>query len=173
MITLIKFWFSSILLCFLVSCEYQEKNKPSSLNGAWQMISSKAIGPDGTEYPSSSQENFLLFTDRYYSMNRASGNEPSEFYKKRFQPSDSEKLNRYNSLLVNSGTYSIEDSILEIQPIFALVPEFVGGIGKFDYALYNDTLELDWKVILSTDSVPDPYTSQGYHFKYEFVRISD
>lgn len=173
MSTLIKICFSSILLFFLVSCEHQEKNNAISLNGAWQMTSSKTIGPDGSEYPSSSQENLLLFTDRYYSMNRVSGAEPSEFYKERFQPTDSEKLNRYNRLLINAGTYSVQDSILEIKPTFALVPEFVGGIGKFNYDLHNDTLELDWKVILSADSVPDPYTSQGFHFKYEFVRIPD
>jgi hypothetical protein len=170
MITYIKFCFSFVLLFLLVSCEYQGNKNTNSLNGAWRMTSSKTIGPDGSEYPSSAQESFLLFTDQYYSMNRVSGNEPSEFYKKRFQPSESEKLNRYNSLLVNAGTYSVEDSVLVIQPVFALVPEFVGGIGKFDCTFHNDTLELDWKVILSADSVPDPYTSQGYHFEYKFVR---
>lgn len=102
------------------------------------MTSSKAIGPFST------QVSLLLFTDRYYSMNRISGTEPSEFYKERFQPSDSEKLDRYNRFLVNAGM-SVEDS----------------------------TLEMDWKAILSAESVSDPYTAQGYHFKYEFALIPD
>lgn len=171
--TLLKYCFSTVLLCFLAGCEFYEDKNPASLQGAWRLTSAKAIGPDGSEYPNSIQESFLLFTDQYYTMNWVSGTEPPEFYKKRFQPSEPEKLNRYNSLLVNAGTYSVKDSTLEIQPVFALVPEFVGGIGKFNYALHKDTLQLDWKTILSADSIPDPYTAQGFHFKYEFVRLPD
>jgi hypothetical protein len=42
----------------------------------------------------------------------AGGREPSPFYESRFQPTDAEKLDRYNRLLVNAGRYQAADGRL-------------------------------------------------------------
>ncbi len=104
-------------------------------------------------------------------MNWASGQEPSPFYEDRFQPSETEKLARYDRLLINAGTYDLADGRLVIEPRFALVPEFVGGVGEFDYRVSGDTLHLSWQTILSADSVSDPWSAQGFHWNYTFARI--
>lgn len=161
-----------LLLILVAACQPGIKRDMSPLNGAWKLDSALTVGPDGSIYPKSFQESFLLFSDGYYSMNWAGGDKPADFYKERFQPTDAEKLARYNSLLVNAGTYTLTDTTLSIHPVFALVPEFSNGFGKFTYALSGDTLQLDWKEIFSADDIQDPLTARGYHFKYWFVRIN-
>ena len=163
-------YFIFVLIFVIVGCQSENIRYNSPLEGAWKLDSAVTFAPDGSNYNKHFQESFLLFSDRYYSMNWAYGDKTADFYKKRFQPTDTEKLARYNSLLVNAGTYTLTDTTLSIHPVFALVPEFSSGFGKFNYILSGDTLLLDWIKIVSADDIQDPWTAQGYHYKYWFVR---
>jgi CubicO group peptidase (beta-lactamase class C family) len=144
---------------------------PGSIEGAWRLIRSETHLPDGTVRAGSPQESFLLFSGSFYSMNTAGGREPSPFFKSRFQPTDEEKLDRYNRLLINAGRYRAADGRLTIHPTFALVPEFAGGLGEFDYELDGDTLRLIWRDIRSADGVRDPRTAEGWTYHYTWVRM--
>jgi hypothetical protein len=88
-----------------------------------------------------------------------------------FPADHEEKLDRYNRLLVNAGRYSAADGRLTIHPTFALVPEFVGGLGEFEYELAGDTLRLIWRVIRSADGVSDRRTAEGWSYHYTWVRM--
>ena len=148
-----------------------ESTGADAIQGGWTLLRSQTHLPDGTVRAGSPQESFLLFSEPYYSMNTAGGREPSPSYESRFQPTDEEKLDRYNRLLVNAGRYSAADGRLTIHPTIALVPEFVGGLGEFEYDLAGDTLRLIWRVIRSADGVSDPRTAEGWSYHYTWVRM--
>jgi hypothetical protein len=141
------------------------------LDGAWRRTFSETIGPDGTRYPGSIHESFLLISDGFYSMNWAFGPEPSDYYSERFRPTDDEKLARYGVLLVNAGRFELDGNVLTIHPTFAVVPEFIGGLGEFEYSLDGDTLHLVWRRIVSADGVPDPNTAAGVRYVSRWERI--
>lgn len=170
---------SSVLvaaLLFTGGCRGPEQESAESispeLDGAWRRTFSETIGPDGSRHPGSTHESFLLISDGFYSMNWAFGPEASEYYSERFSPTDDEKLARYDVLLVNAGRFELDGDVLTIHPIFALVPEFIGGLGEFEYSLDEGTLELVWRRIVSADGVPDPYTDAGVRYVSRWERIS-
>jgi hypothetical protein len=142
-----------------------------SLIGLWELEASKTIAPDGSVRSGSPRESFLLFTAEHYSMNWVSGGDSISSYDEPFRPTEKEALARYGSLLVNAGRYTASEGTLTIEPIFALVPEFINGSGIFAYSLSGDTLKLRWTRIFAADGSPDPLTSQGYSFRYRFARV--
>lgn len=171
------FRFSGVVLAVLlaVACDgpavQSGRAAPSELDGAWSLVCAETIAPDGTRIPGSAQESFLLISGGYYSLNWAHGAEPSEYFVERFEPTDDEKLARYGKLVVNAGRLEREPGLLTIHPLFALVPEYVGGLGEFDYKLDGETLELVWRTIESADAVPDPNTAVGVRFASRWQRI--
>lgn len=149
-----------------------ERASAGELDGAWRLVSSETIGPDGTRYPGHRYESLLLIFDGYYSMNWAFGPQESDYFSERFNPTDEEKLARYSSLLVNAGRFEIDGGLLTIHPEFALVPEFVGGVGEFEYSLNRGILQLVWRKIESADGIPDPNTEAGVRYVTRWRRIA-
>lgn len=149
-----------------------DRASAGELDGAWRLVSSETIAPDSTRHPGSTHESLLLISGGYYSMNYAFGARKSDFYTERFRPTDAEKLARYSSLLVNAGRFELDGGLLTIHPEFALVPEFVGGLGEFEYSLDGDDLELVWRRIESADGIPDPNTDAGVRYVSRWRRIS-
>lgn len=143
----------------------------AELDGVWQLVFSETIGPDGNRYPGHTYESLLLISDGYYSMNWAFGPQKSVYFSERFKPTDAEGLARYRSLLVNAGRFELNGGLLTIHPVFALVPEFVGGMGEFEYSLNGNTLQLVWRKIESADGIPDPNTDAGVRYVSRWQRI--
>lgn len=142
----------------------------SRLDGAWRVVAAEVITPDDRRLPGHVQESLLMFAGDYYSMNFASGEAPAPASAEQLRPTDAEKAARYGSLIVNAGRFEVSDGVLTIRPDFALVPEFVGGLGEFDYTLTGDTLDLVWRTIESAAGIPDPSTAQGVRFHYTWAR---
>ncbi|MEW6211823.1 MAG: hypothetical protein AB1631_25930 [Acidobacteriota bacterium] len=168
---------TKILTAFLVllaacrpSGDLPVSDEASALDGAWQLAEAEAIGSDGMRYPRHFQESLLLFAGDHYSMNWAGGTTAAPYYAQRFAPTDAEKVARYSSLVVNAGRFEAANGVLTIWPDFALVPEYVGGIGEFDYRLSGDTLDLVWRRIEAADGTPDPYTAAGVRYHYRWKR---
>lgn len=141
-----------------------------ALEGAWRMVTSETLLPDGSTAPGSPLESLILFSGGHYSMGWAVGTE-STFNRQRFRPTTSEKLTRYDQLVVNAGRYEVEGDGLIILPDFALVPEFVGGRGIFEWEITGDRLTLVWTDIFSADGVRDPATARGFRWRYTLERI--
>jgi hypothetical protein len=112
-----------------------------------------------------------VIADGHYSMNYAFGPRKSEYFAKRFSPTDAEALARYRSLLINAGRFERAGGVLTIRPEFALVPEFVGGLGEFEYSLSGQNLQLVWRRIESADGMPDPNTAAGVRYVSRWRRI--
>lgn len=166
----------TLTLIFTVACRSPEPRPGESaspeLDGAWQRTFSETIGPDGSRYPGTTHESFLLISDGFYSMNWAFGAEASDFYADRFSPTDEEKLARYEAMLVNAGRFDVDGNVFTIHPTFALVPEFIGGLGEFEYSLDGGMLLLVWRRIVSADGVSDPNTEAGVRYVSRWQRIS-
>ncbi len=142
----------------------------SRLDGVWRLVMAEVIGPDGVHRPGHAQESFLMFSKDYYSMNWAGGKAPAPFSAKPLRPTDAEKITRYSSLIVNAGRFEVSDGKLTIRHECELGPEYVGGLGEFDYAVSGDTLDLVWRTIESADGTPDPATAAGVRFHYTWIR---
>lgn len=174
-------WPLAILLSAVlayVGCDYgaregtdATRSASDSLTGVWELEVAETLAPDGSVMPRTIRESFLVFTPEHYSMNWAGGPDSVSSYEEPFRPTEEEALARYGSLLVNAGRYTASGGSLTIEPTFALVPEFVGGSGTFEYRFSGDTLGLRWTEIFAADGTPDPLTSQGYVFRYRFVRV--
>jgi hypothetical protein len=172
-------WWSSIGLALVLAASHAGAKVQSKaalageLDGVWHLLSSETIGPDGRRYPGRTYESLLLISHGHYSMNWAFGPQKSDYFAKRFNPTDAERLARYNAMLVNAGSFELDGRVLTIRPKFALVPEFVGGVGEFEYSLRGETLELVWRKIESADGIPDPNTSGGVRYVGRWQRVPE
>jgi hypothetical protein len=101
----------------------------------------------------------------------AVGDERSPAYAKRYEGTDEEKAARMSSITVNTGTYSVSGVTATLRPMFALVPEFVGGSLELDYEFSDDALTLKWRLIRSADGTKQPFTAAGNSFEVTLVRI--
>lgn len=170
-------WWSLIgmAMVFAASCAGTDVESQAGtareLDGAWRLVSSETIGPDGTRRPGRTYESLLVIADGYYSMNYAFGPQKSDYFSRRFGPTDAEALARFRSLLVNAGRFELDGGRLTIHPEFALVPEFVGGRGEFEYSLNGESLQLTWSKIESADGTPDPNTAAGVRYVSRWQRI--
>jgi len=126
---------------------------------------------DGTEDRQTPQESLFLFKGGYYSMGFAVGEVRSPSYVERFTPTDEERAARMGALTVNAGTYEIVGSSVLLHPRFALVPEFVGGLGEIDFEVSGDSLQLRWRRSVSVNEVESPWTVAGHVEELTLVRI--
>ena len=126
------------------------------LEGAWQVVEMRQELPDGTGYDLHPRESFVLFAGTDYSIAWAYGDGPSPLYSERWKPTEEERLARFGSMLVNSGTFELDGDRMVAHPRFALAPELVGGEVRFRFSFSRDTLRLSWDETISVDGVPYP-----------------
>ena len=141
------------------------------LEGAWRLTGIIMVSPDGSRTGLTPQENLFLFSGDYYSIAYAFGDERSPVYAEPFNPTAEERLARFSSMLVNTGTYEVSGSTATLRPLFALVPEFVGGLAELDYELSGDRLTLNWRRALSGAGVEEPLTAAGGSAQFTLSRL--
>jgi hypothetical protein len=149
---------TGIVAC-VAACSEQSPGPPDPLNGAWRLVAMHVVSADGRDIEVPVRESLFIFADGYYSIAYAFGGGGSVPYTERWHPSDSEKVARFSSVIVNAGSYRLRGSQLEARPLFALAPEFIGGEGVFSYAFAADTLELTWERSIAFDELE--YPSRG------------
>lgn len=103
----------------------------------------------------------IIFTLNHYCMVWAFGKEPQRPFTARWNPTDAEKIERFDSLVVNSGTYEIEGNTLIAHPIVARIPDFMGGKLICEYHIENNTLKLKFLDEYSFDGVQAPWVASG------------
>jgi hypothetical protein len=142
-----------------------------SVEGAWNLVGMETVSADGevTEVPT--YENLMLFKDGYYSMALSRGDHRSPFFSERWGATEEEQLDRWSLIIVNSGTYEMTESELITRPLFALVPEFVGGVARYGYEVTEDQLILTVTGIVSADGADNPYFIDGSTWVYRMERI--
>jgi hypothetical protein len=142
----------------MIACAAQKPAPQDPLNGAWRLVTMRLIPADGKSFDLPVRESLIIFADGYYSLDYAFGDSAAA-YAERWHPSEGEKIARFSSIIVNSGSYGLDGSRIDAHPLFALAPEFVGGEGVFSYAFKADTLELTWERSIAFDGLE--YPSRG------------
>lgn len=135
-------------------------NKNIDILGVWQVreIARQDVARSHVEYPLPS---VFIFTEHHYSMMWLPSVESQKSFAERWNPTDQEKIERFNSLIVNAGTYQVEGSTLTAHPVVARMPDFVGGTLICEFRIEKDTLWLKFVDEYSFDKVQAPWVKDG------------
>ena len=89
----------------------------------------------------------------------------------RWVPTEEEMIKRYGEIVVNSGTYTIDGEFLVLRPTVSRVPEFMGGVLYYEYAIEEDRLILSSYDEYSYDGVQTPGAEQGNTVKLTLEKV--
>jgi hypothetical protein len=127
-----------------------------ALTGAWRVLSLRYKWADGEATIDPALPGLFLFADGHYSFIWHQGDEPQADYATSWKPTDAEKVQSYNAIVVNAGRYALRGDSLITWPLVAKTPEFEGGEAHFTWRLMGDTLRLDGGSILNRHGMKDP-----------------
>ena len=159
-----------ILFCFTVSCQQDEAKTLNPLMGIWKVVETVTIDPEGQLKNPYEHSSLYIFQDDYYFMVMVLGDEPRTEFVDPWDPTDDEKIEAYNSILVNAGIYEQKNSVIITRPIIARVPNFVGGEAYYEYKIEGNTLTLTWFDEVSKTGVPHPLVGK-LKFQITLIRI--
>lgn len=143
-----------------MSSPNSQQKEAKDVVGIWQV---KEIARQGGSGPIAGKPlpSIFIFTPRHYSMVWVFGAETQRSFTERWNPTDAEKIERFNSLVVNSGTYEIKESTLIAHPVVARIPDFMGGKLICEYHIENDMMRLKFIDEYSFDGVQAPWVASG------------
>ncbi len=149
-----------------------DDQRENVLEGVWRIDQAQTVDSTGqttNDYP---QTNVVIFTAGHYSFVWTFGSETRPLAAERWNPTDAEKIEAYNSIIVNTGTYELTGSTLVTRPIAAKSQEYVGGgYSDYEYRVEGDTLYLTGTSLVSFDGVGLDFYSGGGRDNYTLVRI--
>lgn len=127
-----------LIFLMISACKTDEK----SFKGTWKVNEIHWISADTTYSIKHAQPGIFMVSDSRYSIIWTPTEKKREPFKKLAYPTDEEIIQGFRSIVFNSGTYSLSDSIFEIQALIAKVPGFEGGRQKFAYQIEGKQLRL-------------------------------
>ena len=124
------------------------------LAGVWLVTTLTA--PDGETIDPTGPGQFI-FADGRYSAVYSLGAEERPHAAVGFNPTADEKVAQYDTIIVNSGTYEVDNgSELTLRPIIAKTPEYAGGSSTLEFHVDGDVLTTTTRAITSVDGAsPD------------------
>lgn len=160
------------LLLVLLGCSpTSTSQEPGPLEGAWRLTAIVDVSADGSRVTFTPQESLILFSRDHYSIAYAFGDEPSPPFAEPFTPTDQERIARFNSMVVNTGTYEVSGSTATLRPVFARFPGFAGGLAEHDYEVSGDQLTLRWRRTVLATGVEQPFTAGGGSTELTLTRL--
>jgi hypothetical protein len=114
----------------------------SLLDGAWRVASVRYLWADGEATIDPALPGLFLFSGHHYSFAWHQGDEAQPEYATPWKPTDAEKVQSYNAIVVNAGSFRLAGDTLITRPFVAKTPEFEGGEARFLYRVDGDTLRL-------------------------------
>ena len=138
----------------------KQKTASHAIHGAWQVkeIARQNAARSHSEQPLPS---VFIFTEHHYSMMWLPSVESQHSFAERWNPTDEEKIARFNSLIVNAGSYEIKGSTLTAHPVVARMPDFVGGSLTCEVRIEKNTMWLKFVDEYSFDGVQAPWVKEG------------
>jgi hypothetical protein len=136
------------------------KKEAISVVGVWQIteIGRQNAGSPRTDKPF---PNIFIFTRRHYSMAWVAGENANRAFAQRWNPTNDEKIERFDSMVVNAGTYEVKGSVLMAHPVVARIPDFIGGKLICEFHVDEDTMRLRFIDECSFDGVQAPWVKSG------------
>jgi hypothetical protein len=151
-----------VVLLFVVVLSFENSyGITNSAEGVWKIVRVIVHTPEGDIVNSNPLPSQIIFTKKHFSFIRLPRKQMQPNYLKRWYPTDEEKIESYNSIVVNAGEYKIEKSILTIRPAIAKTPDFVGGFARYEFALEDGHLLLTLIDNVSNDGTQDSATLQN------------
>ncbi|OGB60370.1 MAG: hypothetical protein A2Y94_08190 [Caldithrix sp. RBG_13_44_9] len=151
-----KYFFTFFLLplSFFPTLLAQDQS-PNPIQGVWKIVEIR-LEVSGKEYINPEpQPGLMIFTRDYYSMVWMPLDKVQPDNASIWHPTDAEKIQQFNSIVVNSGSYTLSDSQLTTLPIVAKTPEFIGGKASYLWKVAQDSLQLDAIDNYSRDGILD------------------
>jgi hypothetical protein len=145
-----------IVLCMLAGCREAAIEAPGPLEGSWKIVEIRVVSQRGEYTDPEPEPGLFIFGKEHYSMIWMPFGEPLLDFAEIWRPTDEEKLTSWNSIVVNTGTYTYTDSTVTTYPLVAKTPEFVGGFAVYDYRVVADTLWMEMTDCMSSGDVQDP-----------------
>ncbi|UII80239.1 lipocalin-like domain-containing protein [Flagellimonas sp. CMM7] len=150
-----------------------KKAEPSNpLLGSWSIETIQWISNDTTVIRNPKQNGLLLVTPNRYSICWS----PLETKRNPFQnlsaPTDEEVLEGFKTIVFNTGSYELSNSIFSTKPHMAKVPGFEGGKQFFDYEISDNEMTL----ILFDETYPDgkkPSWFGKWRTKFSLTKLED
>ena len=156
---------------YVTTCQKADRQE-QSLEGVWKIEEMTIVDANGQTTDVNIQRSLVIFTDSHYSFVYTYGDDLRKLPAEHWNPTDAEKIDAFNTLVVNTGTYELTESRLVKRPIAAKSEEFVGGHEGCDYRLEVDTLYLVETESVSVGGVQWDYDSSGrWHTK--LIRVQD
>lgn len=132
-----------------------EPNEKNSVEGVWEITQIITKTPGNQFANPKPQAGIFIFTKNYYSMTWNPNDTKQEDYIDKWLPTDNEKVESYNSIVTNSGTYEIAEGKLVTTPRSAKTPAFIGGKAAYNYLVDENSLTLTLLEVISHDGVYD------------------
>lgn len=149
----------TISLFLMIGCQSSEiKTQPieaNSIEGVWEITQIIYQTPGNQFANPTPQAGIFVFTKNYYSMTWNPNDKKHEDYKNKWRPTDNEKIESYNSIVTNSGTYEIIERSLITTPLAAKTPALIGGKATYDFLVNDSSLTLTLSEVVSHDGVYD------------------
>ena len=149
----------SLLLSFVPAMADQAEEEAAArktVEGVWRVTEIKVVNAAGEMLNSQPQPGFYIFTHGHYSAIYTPGMEPRTPFADAWRPTDKEKVAAYDTIIVNTGTYELTESLLITHPLLAKVPGFAGGKSSYKYRLDGNNLWLEAGDISSSTGVRLP-----------------
>ena len=113
------------------------------LVGAWRITEIADTGKPSLTTP---QPGLYIFTPKHYSFIRINGAKPLPDYPSNDKATDAEKVTVFNSIYMQSGSYTVKDNVLAVKVLVAKSAFAMAAPGnQFDVAINGDTLTLTQK----------------------------
>jgi hypothetical protein len=156
----------------IAACQRPASEPAGPLDGAWRLVAAKPVDSTGQLSAYSPGGSLFIFTPSgHYSMAWTRSPQADQPFAQRWNPTNAERIARYDALTMNAGTYSVTGKTLTIRPLIARAPEYIGGSGTYEFRTSGDTLFLTDLNIVSFDSVPVPGFAAGGRYHHTLVRL--
>jgi lipocalin-like protein len=131
------------LFAFAVLLYSQSPSTRNPLMGAWKVTEiADTNGPPITN----PQPGLYIFTRDHYSFARINGTKPLPNYPSNDKATDAEKVTVFNSLYLNTGTYTVTGNMLATKAMVAKSAFAIGGAGnQYEFTVNGNALVLTQK----------------------------
>lgn len=142
------------------------------IEGVWRIVQAHTVDSQGESTNSYPQTNVVIFTTGHYTFVWTFCGEMRQPAAEHWNPTDEEKIEAFNTIIANTGTYELTDSTLVTRPISAKSHEYVGGgYSDYEYRVEGDSLYLTMKSLVSFDDVALDFFSGGGRDDFTLVRV--
>lgn len=139
-------WSGTILLgLFVVAATVygQAPTKKNPLIGAWRVT--EIANPNASAI-TSPQPGLYIFAERHYSFARINGTKPLPSYPSNDKATDADKVTVFDSLYLNSGTYTVTGNMLSTKALVAKSAfAMAGSANQYEFTVNGNTLMLTQK----------------------------